>query len=158
MPFHPRGRISVRSRRSGQEDCGSLLAAAVSLTLYVHDSDDRTLLAVLVLLDRFAYTRRQCVRLFESDFSAPRTRKACFGVWHYAEKARRVFTELGISREDGARISRHGRILASKRLEPCLAAKSHLFAHRVPPSVLQSFLNVSGSICLAVSSAAVRWR
>src|ERR1700685_4507896 len=76
MPFHPRGRISVRSRCSGQEDSGSLLAAPVSLTLYVHDGDDRTLLAVLVLLDRFAYARRQRVRFFESDFSVPRARKA----------------------------------------------------------------------------------
>src|SRR5580692_10760238 len=76
MPFHPRGRIGVRSRCSGQEDSCSLLAAAVSLTLYVHDGDERTLLAVLVLLDRFAYARRQRVRFFESDFSVPRTWKA----------------------------------------------------------------------------------
>src|SRR5580658_1743632 len=156
MPFHPRGRISVRSRCSGQEDSGSLLAAAVGLTLYVHDGDDRTLLAVLVLLDRFAYARRQRVRFFESDFSVPRTGKASRRVRHNAEKARYIFTELGISRKHGARVSRHGRILASKRLEPCLASKSHLFAHYAPPSVLQSFLNVRGSICLDVSRAAIR--
>src|SRR5580658_6082842 len=147
MPFHPRGRISIRSRRSGQEDSGGLLAAAVRLTLYVHDTDDRTLLAVLVLLDRFAQTRRQRVRLLKSDFSMPRTGKASVGVWHYAEVARRVFTELGIRREYGARVSYHRRILAGKRLEPCLASKSYLFAHCAPPSVLQSFLNVSVSIC-----------
>src|SRR5580658_8932084 len=127
MPFHPRGRISVRSRRSCQEDSGSLLAPAVGLTLYVHDGDDRTLLAVLVLLYRFAYARRQRVRFFESDFSMPRTGKASGLVWRHAEKPRRVFTELGISRKHGARVSRHGRILASERLEPCLASKSHLF-------------------------------
>src|SRR5580698_6357635 len=110
MPFHPRGRISVRSRRSGQEDSGSLLAAAISLTLYVHDGDDRTLNTVLVLLDRFAYARRQRVRFFESDFSAPRARKASGRVRHNAEEARYIFTEIGIRREYGARISRHGRI------------------------------------------------
>src|SRR5580704_13386055 len=158
MPFHPRGRISVRSRRSGQEDSGSLLAAAVSLTLYVHDGDDRTLNTVLVLLDRFAYTRRQRIRLFESDFSVPRAWKTSGRVWHYAEKPRRVFTELGIRREHGARIARHRRILAGKSLKPRLAAKSYLFTHRAPPSVLQSFLKVSGSICLVVSSAAIRLR
>ena len=105
MSFHARGRISVRSRRSGQEDGGSLLAAAVSLALYVHDGDDRALIAVLVLLDRFAYARRQRIRFFESDFSVPRARKASCRVRHYAEKARCVFTELGIRREYGARIS-----------------------------------------------------
>src|ERR1700683_720447 len=107
MPFHPRGRISVRSRCSGQEDSGSLLSAPVSLTLYVHDGDDRTLLAVLGLLDRFDQTRCRRVRILKSDFSAPRTRKASVGVWHYAEVARRVVTELGIRSEHGAWISFH---------------------------------------------------
>jgi hypothetical protein len=108
MSFHAGGSVTIRSRRSGQKNSGSLFATPVCLAFYVYDGDDRRPFTVHILVDNFTHTRCQRISLFKANFSAPRAGKMSLRVRDDAEKSRRVFTQPNVCREHRAWISCHG--------------------------------------------------
>src|ERR1700722_14307940 len=161
MSPHASLRVSSCGCGRCQEDRRRLFAAPIRLTLYVHDGDNRAPLFTRFQCNRFANAVRESIGFLQSDLAFARAGKASFGVRYHAKKTCRLLAQLGICRQERARIPLERSITSSHCVKPCPAANARLRAHVASPcsrALFQFSLTIQGSNCSETSNSAMRLR